>query len=179
MLIALIAIVLGTAFFVNEVDWRISTYEDYALEADDAEALVATGSSIRKVSYVAIGLLGVLLLLAASRQPRQFVNPAMAFLAGYVLICGLSVVWSDDPALSLSHELLFRHNRATNRRVGSHDGHDGIDSLGSDFLGDVSAIDEDRVSRPEAQVHPSGDRCHCRLVRRIDATSQNSIGACR
>jgi len=100
-LIALIACVLGAAFFVNEVDWRISTYDDYSLEADDAEALVATGSSSRKITYAAIGLAGLLLLLAASRQPRRWGGPALLFLAAYLLICMASVAWSDDPALSL------------------------------------------------------------------------------
>lgn len=100
-MIALIAFVLGTAFFVNEVDWQISTYENYSLEADDAEALVATGSSSRKVTYAAIGVLGTMLLLVASRQPRRMTSLTMMFLAAYVLICGASVAWSDDPALSL------------------------------------------------------------------------------
>lgn len=100
-LIALIALVLGTAFFTNEVDWRISTYEYYSLEADDIEALVAAGSNNRKVAYAAIGLLGAMLLVVGGRQPWRLASPTMAFLATYLLICGASVAWSDDPALSL------------------------------------------------------------------------------
>jgi len=101
MLIALIAFVLGTAFFVSEVDWRVSTYENYSLEADDAEALVATGSNSRKMTFATIGLLGGILLLVAGRQPRQLANRTMMFLATYVVICCVSVAWSDDPFLSI------------------------------------------------------------------------------
>ena len=101
ILIALIALALGTAFFVSEVDWHISTYENYSLEADDAEALVATGSNTRKAIYATIGLLGGLLLLAASRQPRRLANPTMMFLATYVVMCCASIAWSDDPILSI------------------------------------------------------------------------------
>jgi len=107
ILVALLTSILGTAFFVNEVDWQISTYENYSLDADDAESLVADGSSSRKITYAAIGIMGATLLLAASRQSRIIVTPATLFLVAYVVICGASVAWSDDPTLSLKRVIVL------------------------------------------------------------------------
>ncbi|MEX0819618.1 MAG: hypothetical protein WD070_08485, partial [Pirellulaceae bacterium] len=56
VLLSFLIVLFATAFFVNEVDWQASTYENYAVSPDEAEELVAVGKNSRKVAYVTIGL---------------------------------------------------------------------------------------------------------------------------
>ncbi len=94
-LLACLVALFATAFFVNEVDWEISTYDNYASSPDDAEDQIALGKSSRKLSYVAIGLVGLLLFVAPGRQQVSFVNLPVVLLGMYLLVCVASFIWSD------------------------------------------------------------------------------------
>ncbi len=100
-LLVLMTCLLAAAFFSTNYDWRISTYDYYTLAPDDAEALVAAGNSARKVAYTLIGLCGAVLLVRPSRQPRRYASWPLFLLGGYLLTCAASVIWSEDPQLTL------------------------------------------------------------------------------
>ncbi|MBC8355945.1 MAG: O-antigen ligase family protein [Planctomycetes bacterium] len=95
VLLSFLIVVFATAFFVNEVDWDASTYDNYAASPDDAEDQVALGKSSRKISYFAIGILGALLFVLPSRQQISFFNLPVALLCLYFLFCLASFIWTD------------------------------------------------------------------------------------
>ena len=94
-MLAIVIAVFATAFFVNEVDWEASTYENYAVSPDEAEDQVAVGKSSRKVAYITIGLVGALMTVLPSRQRVRLFNLPFVLLCVYVLFCIASFIWSD------------------------------------------------------------------------------------
>jgi O-antigen ligase len=99
-LLSFLIVLFTTAFFVNEVDWEVSTYDNYAVSPDEAEDQIALGKTSRKVSYLAIGLAGVLMLVAPGRQQISFANLPVALLSMYVLLCIASFIWTDTTWLT-------------------------------------------------------------------------------
>ena len=98
--LGLIVLTLGAAFAVSEMDWLVSTYENYNAEVEEAEQSVASGRSDRKIAYAAIGCLGLAALCWPARRQANYWNVPFLLLMTYVAVCLVSVAWSDDPWLS-------------------------------------------------------------------------------
>lgn len=99
-LLSVLIVLFSAAFFVNEVDWEVSTLDNYAVAADEAEDQVALGKSSRKVSYVAIGVIGLVMLVVPGRQQVNFANLPFALLGTFTLICLASFIWTDTTWLT-------------------------------------------------------------------------------
>ena len=92
---------LMAAFFASELDWDVSLQEDYAIAADEAEDMVAGGQGSRKISFSAIGLFGLIMLLVPSRNRLQFGSIPFLLILAYLGLCACSLVWSDAPWLTI------------------------------------------------------------------------------
>ena len=101
LMLTVLTVLLGGSFFFSELDWKVSTYEHYALPPEDAEALVTAGNSGRKAAYVLIGLLGCGLLVVPARQKLKLSGMPALLIGGYYLTCLASIGWSDDPGLTV------------------------------------------------------------------------------
>ena len=96
-----VALVVGLIFFVTEHDLRISLVDAFTQTADEMEVAAEGGNFVRRLAFPALGLLGLILLVASARQPLQ-INPLLALpIAGYLLLAGASVLWSDDPGMTI------------------------------------------------------------------------------
>jgi len=85
---------------VIQVDWETSTYDNYTVTPDEAEDQISTGKSSRKVAFVAIGLVGALMLVLPGRQRVSYVNLPFALLCMYILVCMASFIWTDTTWLT-------------------------------------------------------------------------------
>jgi len=106
-LLVMLVVLLGGSFFFSELDWRVSTYENYAIPPEEAEALVEAGNRTRQAAYVLIGLLGSCLLISPARQKQNLWGLPTLLIGGYYLTCVASIVWSDDPSLSLKRVVVL------------------------------------------------------------------------
>src|SRR5262245_34265412 len=61
------AIVIGVTFFLSGHDLNISLAEAYTQDAEQMEIAAAGGNTLRRVTFLAVGAWGVM-LLATSRQ---------------------------------------------------------------------------------------------------------------
>jgi O-antigen ligase len=95
VLLSFLIVFCATVFFLNDADWRFSTYDDYALAADEAESLVADGNRWRQLSYLTLGAIGILLCIVPGRQRVNLFSLPFALLGMYVLVCIASFVWTD------------------------------------------------------------------------------------
>jgi exopolysaccharide production protein ExoQ len=94
------AIVIGLIFFVTEHDLSISLVDAFTQTADEMEVVAEGGNFVRRMAFPALALLGLALLFVA-RQPLR-INPLLALpMAGYLFLAGVSLLWSDDPGVTL------------------------------------------------------------------------------
>jgi O-antigen ligase len=94
------AAIVGLIFFVTEHDLSISLVDAFTQTADEMEVVAEGGNFVRRLAFPALALLG-LTLLVVSRQPLR-INLLLALpMAGYLLLAGASLLWSDDPGVTL------------------------------------------------------------------------------
>ncbi len=94
-LVAFVVVFFATAFIATDFYWDVSTYDDYALPADEVESQIESGSSIRKLCFVGVGMFGLLLCVLPSRQKLQAITLPSLLLLSYVVLCYASVAWTD------------------------------------------------------------------------------------
>jgi O-antigen ligase len=95
--------VLAAGFFAAEHDVEFSRLDAYYLGeniSDEMAADAAAGNLSRKAGFLAIGLLGVCLLLKRDGQELQFRNGLAILGVLYFAWCLASVLWATDPALA-------------------------------------------------------------------------------
>ncbi|MCA9176912.1 MAG: O-antigen ligase family protein [Planctomycetales bacterium] len=106
-LIAMLAIVFGGIFFVNEQNFDMVlgrthlTREEYrensyTADIDDAGEHIASGSALRRVAFPLLGLIGGVLLLNGRRRHGYNVPVIIAAMLFYGM-CLASVLWSEMP----------------------------------------------------------------------------------
>ena len=96
-------VVLTTAFYLLE-HWgntQVSRLETFAGTADEMAAGATEGDGRRRLVISAIGLFGTLLLLRREGRRLELRSRLGWLLLGYLAWCGISILWSDDPALTL------------------------------------------------------------------------------
>ena len=97
-----IFLVVGVALFLIGHEFRFALqFRDLLEQQDSAEAAaaIAGGHLLRQISGLALGMLGVLSLMAGGRRPariRGIMAGLVVFLLGWAY---LSLLWSDTPAL--------------------------------------------------------------------------------
>lgn len=106
----------GGVFFVNEQNFQMLRGEAtlspreyrenrYTSDVDDAEENIEQGSTLRRIAFPMVGLLG-LLLLVTGNKPTNY-HPLL-LLAGLLYAwCAMSVAWSVSPGLSIKRFVVF------------------------------------------------------------------------
>jgi O-antigen ligase len=129
LLFWLIVLAVGSAFFATEHDLKVSLQESFTSTEDEMEVAADGGDVVRRVAFLGLGGLGLVLLLLpadrriAARAPNssrgepcgtrphedtrhsqggcRFDTPWVIPLALFLGWCGLSVLWSDDASMTL------------------------------------------------------------------------------
>ncbi len=97
LLLSFLIALFATAFFVDTVDWQVSTYDDFAVAPDEAEEGIIADKGSRKIAYTAIGMAGILMLLAPGRRRVRLDSLPVALLCLYFVLCIASILWTDVP----------------------------------------------------------------------------------
>lgn len=95
------AAIVATAFFISEHDVGVSLQEAFTETADEMAASAAGGNSLRRLAFLVLGGMGVMLAAAANRRPWRLNKPmavAIAVLFGWTVA---SCAWSIDPGMCL------------------------------------------------------------------------------
>lgn len=90
-------VLFATAFYVDQADWQVSTYAEFAVSPDDVMEGIVADKSSRKMAYTVVGLVGILMLLVPAHRRVGFGNLPVAMLCIYVFLCTASILWSDVP----------------------------------------------------------------------------------
>lgn len=96
------AIVVGLAFYLTDHHFYTSRSEAFAGTAESYEAAAGGGNTIRRVAFLALGLLGGAgLLAAAPARKAPACGSGGLLLAAYVGWCVLSIAWSEDSSVTV------------------------------------------------------------------------------
>ena len=100
-----IVFAVGVAFFATGHDLNVSLLDAFTGTEDEMEAAADGGDTIRRAAFLGLAGLGiVLLVLPAHFQSRATFHlelPRAIPLALFAAWCGLSVLWSDEPSMTL------------------------------------------------------------------------------
>ena len=94
---------LTAAFYCIEHDSQVSTLEVFSVAGDELAEKSAEGDATRRLAISAIGLFGAMLLLRRDGRPLGLHSSAGWLIAGYLAWCGMSMLWSETPSLTLRH----------------------------------------------------------------------------
>ena len=95
--------VLAGAFYCIEHNAQVSTLKAFTVTGDEMAERAATGDAMRRLAVAAIALFGAALLIRRSGWPLE-IHSLTAWLAlAYLAWCGMTILWSDDPSLTLRH----------------------------------------------------------------------------
>lgn len=97
--------VLTAAFYLIEhaKNTQISRLESFSVTRDEMVASVAEGDTGRRLAIFTIGLFGTLLHLRRDGRRPELRSRLGWLLLSYCAWCGLSILWSDHPLLTLRH----------------------------------------------------------------------------
>lgn len=108
LLTLLVVAVAGLFFVINHnVSYTAHATLDYAPSSVDSAAAVAEGSTMRKVGYLLMGGIGLLLLTRRYGRRFTFRDPLALAMLAYWTLCTASVVWSIDPGLTLRRVIVL------------------------------------------------------------------------
>jgi exopolysaccharide production protein ExoQ len=97
-------VVLTAAFYcVEHRNTQVSTMETFASSTDEMVERMAEGDASRRVGILAIGLFGAILLVRRDGRRLELRSLLGWLLLGYTAWCGMSILWSDDPSLTVRH----------------------------------------------------------------------------
>lgn len=103
-----LSMLLCALFFMATQNFFLSAREHFGrLESKEAADQMEEGSMARRAGFGALGLLGVICLVAPSTAKFRFNRPLLAILMGYVLWNSASVLWSVEPSISLRRLILM------------------------------------------------------------------------
>ena len=104
-----LAVVTGVLFFVTEhnLTYTQTVVYDFAPTSADSASAVADGSSVRKISFLTLGLVGGLLLVRRQGRPFTLTDPLAWALLTYWAYCAASVAWSIEPSLTVRRVIVL------------------------------------------------------------------------
>ena len=92
------AVLVGAAFFYKEHDLTISRSPTWTPWSAEGEAVVRGGNLLKGGVLGLVGLWGLWLAAVPTRRRLRPMAVPLLFGAAYLVWCGLSLTWSDDPA---------------------------------------------------------------------------------
>ena len=106
----------GGIFFVNEQNFQMldgsaslspREYREnrYTSDVDDAEENIEQGSTLRRIAFPMVGLLGISLLFIGSKPTVS--HPLILLAALLYVWSAMSIGWSDDPKMSIKRFIVF------------------------------------------------------------------------
>lgn len=96
-----IAVLTGVFYFIEHMNTQVSRLEAFSVTADELAAGAAEGNAGRRLAITAIGLFGALLLLRRDGRRLELRSRLGWLLLGYLVWCGISILWSDNLPLTL------------------------------------------------------------------------------
>ena len=94
--------VLATAFFfIEHTNSQVSNLEAFTLTGDEASERAAEGDMGRRFAIPGIALFGAMLLMRRDGTRVGLRSRLGWLLLGYITWCGMSILWSSDPSLTL------------------------------------------------------------------------------
>ncbi|MDX1944667.1 MAG: O-antigen ligase family protein [Pirellulaceae bacterium] len=99
--LALVAVLIGLAFFFTEHALDISLADAYTQTADEMEVTALGGNGLRRIIFLGIAGLGLWLVATARNQPLRVHWPLAGAIGGYLAISVASYLWSVDRGLCL------------------------------------------------------------------------------
>ncbi len=99
-------LVVGGAFYATEHDPLVSLADAFTETAEEMQQRVAGGDTVRRLVYPTMGLFGVACVLtspwfAGTNERRRIDLLLLTPLVAYLAWCSASVVWSDEPSLTV------------------------------------------------------------------------------
>ena len=101
LLLFVTMVIVGVYAMPIQQTWLVSAQDHYAATSDDMEAAATSGNQTRQASFILLGLLGVLGLMASERTSLRTSGALGLFCIAYVAWCGASVAWAVEPAISV------------------------------------------------------------------------------
>lgn len=99
--LALAVVVCAGVFFVVNHDTSVSLREYFSYSMNETETLLETSHWQRPLGFSTFAAFGVYCLLQKGRRSVTFRSPLAISLLALVAWCMASVVWADDPGLTL------------------------------------------------------------------------------
>jgi O-antigen ligase len=104
---ALVAAVIGAAFFVIEHDLKKSVEVSEGLVLEDIRDPIETGSALRQTAYLSLGGLGLVLLCRRDGRRLSLSEPAALAILLLAAWSAASLAWSDDRYLTFKRIVTF------------------------------------------------------------------------
>ncbi|HEX4147754.1 MAG TPA: O-antigen ligase family protein [Pirellulales bacterium] len=102
ILIALTIAVLSIVFFeIEHNNSEASLQETFTQSGDDMADRTAAGDPARRLAIPALGLFGILLLTRRDGWRIRLDSSLGWWLLAYLLWCGATILWSENPALTI------------------------------------------------------------------------------
>jgi len=92
---------LGCLFFLTQHDLLTVTYDNYTQTTADFEEDTAGGNTIRRAAFLGLALAGAGLLVVTGGKKFSSRGVAPWLALGFVAWCCVSVLWSDEPGMTL------------------------------------------------------------------------------
>jgi O-antigen ligase len=96
-----IVVLTGVFFFSEHWNSQVSALHDFTITGDEMAERSAEGDMGRRLAFPILGLFGVLLLLRRDGWQVHLQSPLAYLLLGYLAWCVMSILWSDDPSLTM------------------------------------------------------------------------------
>ena len=108
-----IAVLITAFYFIEHRNPPVLTHEEYSISENAFVERIAEGDFGRRVAIPALGVFGAILLLLRNGIPLKLTSRLGILMVSFFVWCGLSIFWSDDPALTISafHRTLFLRRR--------------------------------------------------------------------
>ncbi len=98
-----IAVLITAFYFIEHRNPPVLTHEEYSYSENAFVERIAEGDFGRRVAIPALGVFGAILLLLRDGIPLKLTSRLGILMVSFFVWCGLSIFWSDDPALTFRH----------------------------------------------------------------------------
>lgn len=98
--VAVLAAIIGASFFLCEHSLQVALADAYTQTADEMQATAGGGNTLRRLVFLALGMLGGLLLVGS--KTKLHINlPMIGSIGCFFAICYASYFWAIDPSMAL------------------------------------------------------------------------------